>query len=98
MFLPDGSTTRLYELLRDHAFVVLDLSGTKALRGLERPNDRFAVVEGHPIGRPVALSGLTALIVRPDTYVAWATTSTPDPDVVVAELARMLSIVRPRTT
>ena len=95
MFLPDGSTTRLYELLRRHAFVVVDLSGTKALRGLAPPNDRIAVVEAHPIGRPMALSGLTALIVRPDTYVAWATTSTPNPDVVVAELARVLSIVQP---
>jgi hypothetical protein len=94
MFLPDGSTTRLYELLRRHAFVVLDLSGTKALRGLEPPNDRSAVIEAHPIRRPRALTGVSALIVRPDTYVAWATTSTPDPDEVSAELARSLAIGR----
>ena len=92
MFLPDGSTTRLYELLRHHAFVVVDLSGTKALRGLEPPNDRIAVVEAHPIRRPAALRDVSALIVRPDTYVAWATTSTPNPDAVSAELARILSI------
>jgi hypothetical protein len=92
MFLPDGSTTRLYELLRHHSFVVADLSGMKALRGLELPNDRIAVVEAHAIRRPMALRGVSALIVRPDTYVAWATTSTPSPDAVSAELARILSI------
>lgn len=95
MFLPDGSTTRLYELLRRHSFVVVDLSGTKALSRLEPPNDRIGVVEGHPIRRPVALHGVSALIVRPDTYVAWATTSAPSPDEVSAELARILSIGQP---
>jgi 2-polyprenyl-6-methoxyphenol hydroxylase-like FAD-dependent oxidoreductase len=94
MFLPDGSTTRLYELLRRHAFVVVDLSGTKALRALELPNDQIAVVDAQPIRRPVALRDVSALIVRPDTYVAWATTSTPSPDAVSAELARILSIER----
>jgi FAD binding domain len=95
MFLLDGSTTRLYELLRQHAFVVVDLSGTKTLRGLEPPNDAAAVIEAHPIRRPIALRGVSALIVRPDTYVAWATTSTPNPEVVSAELARILSIGQP---
>lgn len=94
MFLPDGSTTRLYKLLRHHAFVVVDLSGTKALRRLEPPNDRIAVIEAHPIRRPAVLHAVAALIVRPDTYVAWATTSPPDPDAVAAELARVLSIGR----
>jgi len=95
MFLPDGSTTRLYELLRHHAFVVVDLSGTKALRGLELPNDQVAVIEGHPIRLPMALRGVSALIVRPDSYVVWATTSAPNPDAVLAEYARILSIGQP---
>ncbi len=95
MFLPDGTTTRLYELLRQHAFVVVDLSGTKALRGLEPPNDRIVVVEAHAIRRPTALRGVSALIVRPDTYAAWTTTETPNPDAVAVELARILSIGRP---
>jgi hypothetical protein len=95
MFLPDGSTTRLYELLRHHAFVVVDLSDTKALRGLEPPNDQIAVIEAHAIRRPVALRDVSALIVRPDTYVAWATASAPSPDAVSAELARILSIGQP---
>jgi hypothetical protein len=43
----------------------------------------------------MALRGVSALIVRPDTYVAWATTSTPGPDTVTAELARILSIGQP---
>ena len=95
MFLPDGSATRLYELLRNHAIVVVDLSGTKALRGLEPPNDQIAVVEAHAIRRPEALRDVSALIVRPDTYVAWVTTSTPSPGEVSAELARILSIGSP---
>ena len=95
MFLSDGSTSRLYELLRRHAFVVVDLSGTKALRGFEPPNDLVTVVEAHPIRRPVALRDVAALIVRPDTYVAWVTPSTPSPDAVSDELARILSIGTP---
>ncbi|MEP7111731.1 MAG: hypothetical protein ABI862_00560 [Ilumatobacteraceae bacterium] len=42
---------------------MVDLSGTKALRGLQPPNDRIAVVEAHTVRRPIGLSGVSALIV-----------------------------------
>lgn len=69
---------RLYELLRTSPFVVLDLSGTGALRGLDLGDLPATVVEGHPTRRPTALSDTTALVVRPDTYVAWATADVAD--------------------
>lgn len=71
----DGRSVRLFELLRDSPFVVLDLSGTGALRELDVDDLPAVVVEAHPTHRPAAFADVTALIVRPDTYVSWATTS-----------------------
>jgi hypothetical protein len=92
LFLPDSSTTRLYELLRVHPIVVLDLSNSAALRGLDPGVACAAVVEGLPMRRPRALDGITAMIVRPDTYVAWATRSAPDHEEIRRELRRMLCL------
>jgi hypothetical protein len=90
MFLPDGSTTRLYEELRRSPFVVADLSNAGALRGLEPRPAGVVVIEAHPIRRPKALQNVTALIVRPDTYVAWTSTATPTHNEIHDELSRIL--------
>jgi 2-polyprenyl-6-methoxyphenol hydroxylase-like FAD-dependent oxidoreductase len=87
----DGSTVRLYELLRVHPFVVLDLSGTGALRDLDLDGLPATLVEGHPTRRPAALSDATAVVVRPDTYVAWATADAPDPGATRGAIERLLS-------
>jgi 2-polyprenyl-6-methoxyphenol hydroxylase-like FAD-dependent oxidoreductase len=95
LFARNGSTVRLYELLRTSRFVILDLSGTGALRTLGSeltPAAGAVVIEAQPIRRPQALSGVSALIVRPDTYVAWAATGRPEPDVVRNELYRALHL------
>jgi 2-polyprenyl-6-methoxyphenol hydroxylase-like FAD-dependent oxidoreductase len=92
IFLRDGSSTRLYELLQTNPFVVLDLSGTGMLRGIDAGDLPAVYVEGHAVRRPKALKGLTALIVRPDTYVGWASESTTvNADVVVAALRSLLA-------
>jgi 2-polyprenyl-6-methoxyphenol hydroxylase-like FAD-dependent oxidoreductase len=73
------------ELLRAGRFVLLDLTGGAALRGLVSDDVPVEVVSGIPI-RPDNRVGETAvLLVRPDGYVAW---SGPDAqDRASAELA-----------
>ena len=90
MFLRDGSSVRLYELLRSHPFVIVDLSGTGALRSLDVDPAVAVVADAHAIRRPASLYGFQALIVRPDTYLAWASETPPDPQAVQAELDRIL--------
>ncbi|OLL20925.1 MULTISPECIES: FAD-dependent monooxygenase [unclassified Rhodococcus (in: high G+C Gram-positive bacteria)] len=72
LFLRDGSSVRLYELLRRSPFVIVDLSGTGMLRGFDVEGLPATFVEAHAARRPQSLRGITALVVRPDTYVAWA--------------------------
>ena len=69
------------------------MSATGALRGLTVGH--AVVVEAHPIRRPVALQGVAALIVRPDTYVAWASITPPTHEAVVAEIARIMCTDEP---
>jgi hypothetical protein len=89
LHLSDGSSTRLYEFLRGGEMIVLDLTGT-ALRGLASVKSAVRVVQAHAGRRPRSLSGVNALVVRPDTYLAWATTGTPDRRDVEAAVGRWL--------
>ncbi len=92
LLLHNGTSIRLYELLRETPFVVLDLSGTGMLRGVELSDLPATVVEAHPVRRPAALRDVTALIVRPDTYVGWATTLEELPlNTISDELRRILT-------
>ncbi|MEV0685321.1 FAD-dependent monooxygenase [Nocardia sp. NPDC050378] len=92
LLLRDGGSVRLYESLRETPFVVLDVSGTGVLRGLDLEGLPASVLEAHPVRRPGGLEGVSALIIRPDTYVAWATTASEvDHGEVRAELRRMLA-------
>lgn len=89
----DGSSVRLYELLRESPFVVLDISGAGILRSLDLTGLPGTVVEAHPARIPAALRDTKALIIRPDTYVGWATTEvSADPAQVRTELERILTI------
>ena len=63
----DGSTTRLFELLRAGRFVLVDAAGA-AVAAAAAWNGRVEPVkaEGTLVGRA------TALLVRPDGYLAWS--------------------------
>jgi 2-polyprenyl-6-methoxyphenol hydroxylase-like FAD-dependent oxidoreductase len=87
LHLSDGSSTRLYELLREGEFIVLHLTGT-ALRGLSSAKSSVRVVAAHAGRRPKTLRGVNALVVRPDTYLAWATTGAPTAEDVRAAVNR----------
>lgn len=90
LLLMDGSSVRLYELLRGGEIVVLDVSGTGALTRLTSLKSSVRVVEGHPTRRPRMLRGVTAIVVRPDTYLTWATTTRPEPKEVRAAVTQWL--------
>ncbi|MEV6205257.1 FAD-dependent monooxygenase [Streptomyces sp. NPDC051771] len=63
---------RTPELFHPALGVLLDLSGTGALRDLAAGwKDRVVTVEGTPRD-PAAFGGAGAILVRPDGYVAWA--------------------------
>ncbi|MDH7795597.1 MULTISPECIES: FAD-dependent monooxygenase [unclassified Beijerinckia] len=83
----DGRSTRITEMLRDRQFVLLDLEG------YGRQFDALPVA-GRPIavhrvclGRvPQALDEVKGLLVRPDGYVAWASTQANQLAAVEAQL------------
>ncbi|GAA4681638.1 FAD-dependent monooxygenase [Phytohabitans rumicis] len=73
---PQGGTLRLRELQRDGRFLLVVLGGDSApaMHAKAWPDRvRAVVAEAVPSGR---LDRLTALLVRPDGYVAWSTRTT----------------------
>lgn len=72
-----GNGTRLGERLRNGQGLLLDFDAHPALQALAgRWSGRIAYVAEHARER----LGLSALLVRPDGFVAWAADGEPDPD------------------
>lgn len=81
--LADG--TRLGELLRSGRGFLLDFDGHAPLQALaSRSRNRITYVAGNAGER----LGLSALLVRPDGFVAWATDADPDLEGVAKAAAR----------
>jgi hypothetical protein len=78
-----GGTKRVAELARDGRPLLIDLTGTGTLAAAADIAGRITVAAGRPVGDVSA----TALLLRPDGYVAWAS-SAPKPN--VDELRRVL--------
>ena len=77
--------TRLGALLGNGNGVLLDFGGQASLQPLDgRWGDRVTYVANHAKDR----LGLSALLVRPDGFVAWASDATPNPDDVTRAAAR----------
>jgi 2-polyprenyl-6-methoxyphenol hydroxylase-like FAD-dependent oxidoreductase len=74
----DGAPQRVAELARDGRPLLVDLTeGGVVAAALTKIDDRVTVAAGWPVGEVAA----TAVLVRPDGYVAWATSrAEPDPD------------------
>lgn len=81
-----GGTKRVAELARDGKPLLVDLTDRAAVAAAATAAaaDQITVAAGRPVGDVSA----TALLVRPDGYVAWAS-SAPMPD--VDELSRVLA-------
>jgi 2-polyprenyl-6-methoxyphenol hydroxylase-like FAD-dependent oxidoreductase len=83
----DG-TLRIAELARDGRPLLIDLTeGAVVAAAAANITDRITIAAGRPVGDMSAVSA-RALLVRPDGYVAWAS-SAPKPD--VDELRRVLA-------
>ncbi|WP_027144250.1 FAD-dependent monooxygenase [Mesorhizobium sp. WSM3626] len=81
--LADG--TRLGELLRNGQGLLLDFDGRAPLQALaSRWSGRITYVAGNARER----LGLSALLVRPDGFVAWATDADPDREGVAKAASR----------
>ena len=80
------ATVALAELTASARPLLLDFTEDALLRGeLSGWHDRVDVVAGRPVGEAPA----TALLLRPDCYVAWASSSpSPDPKSLHAALER----------
>ncbi|MGH3955251.1 MAG: FAD-dependent monooxygenase [Mycobacterium sp.] len=63
-----GSVPRLYEVMRDGKFVLLDGSGGELAGAAALWSERVNVLPMNP-----AVKGPSAILVRPDGYVGWAT-------------------------
>ena len=74
-----GGIRRMAEVARDGRPLVVDLTdGGEVAAALVDKDDRLTVAAGRPVGEVPAA---TALLVRPDGYVAWASSrARPDPD------------------
>ena len=71
-----GGTRRLAELARDGRPLLVDLTHSgEVAAAVSNEDDRLTVVAGRPVGEVPA----TAVLVRPDGFVAWAS-SRPQPD------------------
>jgi bifunctional hydroxylase/dehydrase len=76
LLIGDRKTTS-YELMRTGRGVVLDLQDDPSLRALaEGWSDRVDTVTATRVG---ADAPVAALLIRPDGYVAWASSDRPDP-------------------
>jgi hypothetical protein len=81
--LEDGR--RLGALLREGNGLLLDLGRHASLEALDgRWGDRVRYVASDPRDR----LGLSALLVRPDGFVAWASDTAPDPEAVMRASTR----------
>ena len=61
---------RVADLLAGGEFLLLDLTGSGRFEDIDMR--RLRVASGPASGSPPALEGVTAMIVRPDGYVHWA--------------------------
>ncbi len=87
---PGGSATAsIFEYLRAARGVYFDLAGSAARRTVVAGwADRVDVITAHPLTSGTPLDGTTAFLVRPDGYVAWASTSRQGTDGLPAALTR----------
>ncbi|GAB3091162.1 FAD-dependent oxidoreductase [Aestuariicella hydrocarbonica] len=78
LILRDGRCSWVGNELHDSEFVLLDLSGENVFQSLNvEAVAPVRVVCGHGSMLPEVMIGVKALLIRPDSYVAWATDTTP---------------------
>lgn len=87
ILLRDGTSIRLYEALREDGILVLDLAPVPSLDAELIGKAGGNVLAGHPVRKPKVLGAATAVVVRPDAYIAWANDGGADSSAVAAAVA-----------
>lgn len=84
-----GGTRRIAELARDGRPLLVDLTESSSVAGaLVDIAEQLTIATGRPVG-----VAATAVLVRPDGYVAWASSQArPDPDELRDALTRWFGI------
>ena len=72
LVLPDGTVTRIGELLRRQQFLLLDLTGQMEVDTPGEWADRIRFVKAITSRRGENTASVQAMLIRPDAYVAWA--------------------------
>jgi 2-polyprenyl-6-methoxyphenol hydroxylase-like FAD-dependent oxidoreductase len=85
--LEDG--TSIGELMRESQALLLDFGTNASLRMLA---DEYGERMRYVSGRAKEQMGLSAVLIRPDGYLAWASGGDPDPDEARRAAARIYSI------
>lgn len=83
---------RIGELLRQQQFLLIDLTGNKAFADISPGDLPVRAISGVPVLVPPSLMGVTALLVRPDTYVGWASRESPSLSDARAALAHWFPV------
>jgi 2-polyprenyl-6-methoxyphenol hydroxylase-like FAD-dependent oxidoreductase len=84
-----GGSRRIAELARDGRPLLVDLTeGGVVAASVADVADQLTVSVGRPVGDVAG----TALLVRPDGYVAWATSAAPDGEALRGVLSRWFGI------
>jgi 2-polyprenyl-6-methoxyphenol hydroxylase-like FAD-dependent oxidoreductase len=87
-----NGSRRIAELARDGRPLLVDLTeGGVVGASVADVADQLTVAVGRPVG-DVAATTVSALLVRPDGYVAWATSAAPDGEELRGVLARWFGI------
>jgi len=85
---------RLAELLRGQEFVLIDCTGDGHYRDLKFGEAPVRTVTGPAVLPPAGLENVRSLLVRPDSYIAWADEEIPEPTRARGAVERWLRIER----
>jgi 2-polyprenyl-6-methoxyphenol hydroxylase-like FAD-dependent oxidoreductase len=91
LVLLDGRTVTMLETLRERTFVLVDLEGFgRQFETLDVTGLPVNVLRARIARIPPALEGVKGLLVRPDSYVAWASNTTVSIAEIEAQLGKWL--------
>lgn len=90
----DAGLHRMGELLRKRACVLIDCTGAQTYASMEDTVPLLRTYSGHVVPTPPELQGVRSLLIRPDGYIAWASTEPPALEHAQLALKNALSIVR----
>ncbi|MFD6059760.1 FAD-dependent oxidoreductase [Rhodococcus wratislaviensis] len=84
--------TRMGEMLRDHALVLIDATGAGTYADLALQGAPVRAHSGHIVLAPSGLEDVKSLLVRPDGYIAWACADAPAREDAQLAIKRCLAV------